>query len=59
MTLKQGKNELAVCFVIPVPYRITENAPILKMYFLLGSQLSCLQMLFYAILQNSDFKTGF
>ena len=43
----------------PVPYRIMENAPILKIIVLLGSQLSCLQKLLYAILQNSDFKTGF
>ena len=32
MTLYQGKNELTVCFVVPVSYRITANAPMLKFF---------------------------
>ena len=41
-----------------MPCSIAGNAPILKIFFLFDSQLSPLQMLFYAFLQKNDFQEG-
>ena len=63
LTLWHGKIWITVFFLAMYLLQcLTESKRMLRFwtfFFLFGSQLSCLQKLYYANLQNSDFKTGF